>query len=357
MKIIVYAICKNEEKFVNRWLKSMEEADAIYVLDTGSTDKTIELLKKSKKVHVKRKIIKPWRFDIARNMSLEMVPQNTNICVCTDLDETFNSGWRQVLESLWQKDTTRCNYLYNWALDENNLPIISFYYEKIHSRNNFKWIYPVHEILQCNKQENYIKTDKIILNHYPDSNKSRSNYLSLLELSVKEYPESDRNMHYLGREYMYHEMWNKAIDTLIKHTKMPQATWPDEKSASMRFISRCYIHLNRYDEAILWINKAITEAPYLRDPYVEKAFILSKFNDNKGVIKNLNKALKIKENNHTYINEPFSWNETIYDLLSIAYYNIGKFKLAYKNVKKALKIKPNDKRIQNNLIIIKKNIA
>ena len=27
MKVIVYAICKNEEKFVERWVASMSEAD------------------------------------------------------------------------------------------------------------------------------------------------------------------------------------------------------------------------------------------------------------------------------------------------------------------------------------------
>ena len=44
-KICVYAICKNEEKFVNRWFESMKEADNIFVLDTVSTDNTIQILK------------------------------------------------------------------------------------------------------------------------------------------------------------------------------------------------------------------------------------------------------------------------------------------------------------------------
>lgn len=35
-KVCVYAICKNEEKFVKRWVKSMQEADKKYVLDTTS---------------------------------------------------------------------------------------------------------------------------------------------------------------------------------------------------------------------------------------------------------------------------------------------------------------------------------
>ncbi len=44
-KICVYAICKNEEKGVDRWINSMKEADEIFVLDTGSTDKTVDKLK------------------------------------------------------------------------------------------------------------------------------------------------------------------------------------------------------------------------------------------------------------------------------------------------------------------------
>lgn len=45
MKVCVYAICKNEEKFIDRWVNSMKEADYIYVLDTGSTDNSIQKLK------------------------------------------------------------------------------------------------------------------------------------------------------------------------------------------------------------------------------------------------------------------------------------------------------------------------
>ena len=45
-KICVYAIAKNEEKFVERWVNSMKEADEIYVLDTGSSDNTVKKLQK-----------------------------------------------------------------------------------------------------------------------------------------------------------------------------------------------------------------------------------------------------------------------------------------------------------------------
>ena len=77
-KVCVYAICKNEEKFVKRWYESMKEADAIYVLDTGSTDNTVKLLR-GLGVNVEINKIEPWRFDVARNKSLELVPEDYDI--------------------------------------------------------------------------------------------------------------------------------------------------------------------------------------------------------------------------------------------------------------------------------------
>ena len=45
MNIIIYAICKNEAQFAERFMGSCAEADGVYVLDTGSTDGTPERLR------------------------------------------------------------------------------------------------------------------------------------------------------------------------------------------------------------------------------------------------------------------------------------------------------------------------
>ena len=88
MKVCVYAICKNERKFAQRWMQSMREADGVYVLDTGSEDGTTEALRQLG-AGVTEERIEPWRFDAARNRALELVPQDADVCVCTDLDEVF----------------------------------------------------------------------------------------------------------------------------------------------------------------------------------------------------------------------------------------------------------------------------
>lgn len=352
-KVCVYAICKNEEKFVERWVESMSEADDIYVLDTGSTDKTVKKLKKLG-VHVKVKKIVPWRFDKARNESLKLVPSDTDICVCTDLDEVLEIGWRQKLEENWTKNTNRVRYQYNWSLDEYNNPLVSFYIDKIHSRKGYKWTHPVHEVLtyQNSDSEIFQTIDGIVLNHYPDRKKSRSSYLPLLELSVKEDPEDDRNMHYLGREYMYYGRWNDCIDTLIRHLNLKSATWKDERCASMRFIARSYIQLNRLEEAKMWLDKAINEAPYLRDPYVERLLLEYNLENWQEVIRYGNLALQIKEQPKTYINEPFSYDETIYDLISIAYFYQEDFEKSLEFMELALLKSPNNQRILENKKVI-----
>ena len=266
-KVCVYAICKNEEKFIEKWYNSIKEADYICVLDTGSNDNSVKKFKELG-IEVKKKIINPWRFDIARNESLKIIPKDTDICICLDLDEVMLPGWKDELLKIWNKNITRIKYLYNWKLDKNNKPLISFYADKIHAYNKYIWTHPVHEVLKPISFENIIQTDKIIINHYPDQTKSRSSYLKLLELSVKEDPNDDRNLHYLGREYMYYHKWNKCIDTLIKHLNLKTSTWKDERAASMRFIARSYIALKRYNEAIMWYKKAILEAPYLKEAYI-----------------------------------------------------------------------------------------
>lgn len=355
-KICVYAISKNEEKFVDRWYESVKEADEIYVLDTGSTDNTVKKLQ-NHGVHVVTKKIEPWRFDVARNESLKLVPKDTDICVCIDIDEVFRKGWRAELEKYWTPDTTQVMYNYNWAFDKYNKPTVSFYYEKIHNLD-YEWYHPVHEILRYigKKKENKTIIDSIILDHYPDQTKSRSSYLPLLELSVKEDPNDDRNMHYLGREYMYYGKWQQCIDTLEKYLTLNTATWKDERSAAMRFIARSYKALGNNNQAKIWLEHAINETPYLREPYVEYGLLEYNLGNYNEAIIYLEKALEIKDRYKSYINEVFCWDATIYDVLSICYDKNKKLKEALYYVTIANKKDPESERIKNNKIIIENEI-
>ena len=176
--------------------------------------------------------------------------------------------------------------------------------------------------------------------------------MPLLELSVKENPNDDRNVHYLGREYMYYGKWEESIATLKRHLNMKNATWSDERCASMRFIARDYKNLGDIISARVWLEAAIKEAPHLRDPLVELALLYYDQGDWQNVIRYCKAAQKIPINCKTYINEVFSFDETIDDILSLAYYNIGNIPKAIEHANNALAINPNNERIQNNLRIM-----
>ena len=61
---------------------------------------------------------------------------------------------------------------------------------------------------------------------------------------------------------------------------------------------------------------------------------------------------KITNHEKTYINETFSWDNTVYDLLSVSLYYLGDYDKALEYVKKALEMSPDDERLKNNLKLI-----
>lgn len=357
-KICVYAIAKNEEKFVRRWVESMSEADEIIVLDTGSTDRTTELLSEYEKVRVYSETVSPWRFDTARNLSLSKVPQDADFCVCTDLDEVFDKGWREKLEKALSCSPHKVSYRYTWSFNNDGSEGTVFNIEKIHSRRGFLWTHPVHEVLSYYGEGKVrsVFAEGIQLKHYPDNTKSRGQYLPLLELSVKEAPEDDRNMHYLGREYMFYKEYQKAIDTLKKHLSMKNARWADERCASMRYIARCLEALDNPEEAFLWLLRACTEASHLREPFMETAEFLYRHQSYHGVIFFISKALEITVHPDTYITENSYYREKPYDYLSMAYYYTGDIKKAASSAEKALQYTPDNERIRSNLTFFRNSL-
>lgn len=334
----------------------MKEADGIFVLDTGSVDNSVTLLKENG-VNVLVKKYENFKFDVARNDSLSLVPDDADICVCTDIDEILSPGWREELEKIWSSDVDCVRYNMNFTFDENGKPVSTYFISKIHKKDKYVWRHSIHEVLMYvgNTPENVITTDKLFIGHYPDRSKDRSFYLKLLEDSVKEAPNDDRNMHYLGREYMYVGEWNKSIDTLIKHVYLESSTWAEEKSASERFISRDYLALNRFDEAEMWLKKSIELTPYLREPYVEMGLMFYYKKDYKNAIKYLLLALKIEHKSPTYINEDFAWNEIPYDVLGLCYFYLGDKSNALKYTEIALNMNSNNERIKNNYEYLKGN--
>ena len=356
MKIVVYAIAKNESSFVDRWMDSMSEADQVVVLDTGSTDGTAERLR-ARGARVAVEQIIPWRFDRARNRSLELVPEDTDVCVCTDLDEVFQPGWRSALEGGWTPETRQASYRYTWSFQPDGSEGVVFWQEKIHARRGFRWVHPVHEVLEWvgeGERGPMVSVQGIQLDHHPDPQKSRGQYLPLLELSVAEDPEDDRNLHYLGREYLYYGRWDDCIRTLTQHLSLPSAVWRDERAASMRYIARAHARKGERDEARDWYLRAAAEAPHLREPWTDLAMLLYENQEWEGVLYATACALKIRERPRTYICEAEAWGSLPHDLRCQAYYHTGRLPQALEEARLALAAAPSDPRLAGNAALLEK---
>lgn len=356
MKVVVYAMCKNEAQFVDRWMDSMAEADQVVVLDTGSTDDTAERLR-ARGADVTVEVISPWRFDTARNRSLELVPQDADICVCTDLDEVFHPGWRAQLERAWGAGVSQATYRYTWSFNPDGSEGVVFWSEKIHARHGYRWVHPVHEVLEWIGEGTpgyKVTAEGVQLDHHPDRSKSRGQYLPLLELSVEEAPEDDRNVHYLGREYMYKGRWDDCIRTLTRHLSMPSATWRDERAASMRYIARSYAMKGERRLARDWYLRAIAEAPHLREPYIDLAQLLYEDGEWDGVLYFTGCALRITVRPRTYICEAAPWGSLSHDLRAIALYRTGRYEEALLEARRALELEPGNERLAGNVAQIQK---
>ena len=288
---------------------------------------------------------------MARNRSLELVPEDADVCVCTDLDEAFQPGWRARLEEAWTEGTQQLRYRYTWNFQPDGSEGYVFWIDKIHARQGFIWKNPVHEVLQWTGEGQPVAryADGVRLEHHADPNKSRAQYLPLLELAVQEDPTNDRNMHYLGREYMFRQDWDRCIATLLRHLAMPNALWADERCASMRFLARCCQAMGQGGEAESWLWRAAGEAPHLREPWLDLADLCYRREDWPGVLWGAERALAISTRPRTYISEAAAWGEHPWDLASLGYYYTGQYAKAAQAARKAAELAPEDLRIRENL--------
>ncbi len=342
MKIAVYTIVKNEEKHIQRWADSCKEADYRLIVDTGSTDNTVQVANLSG-CHVEHISINPWRFDHARNAAMALLPNDIDMCVSLDADEVLQPGWREALEAL-PDDVTRPRYKYVWSWNPDGSEGITFFRDHIHRRHGYKWKHAVHEILIPIDGPEIQANCDVVVHHHPDPTKSRSQYLPLLEIAVAETPEDDRNRYYLAREYMFNGMHEKAIPHFLKHLEL--SNWSAEKSASMRYLATATGNREH------WLLRACAESPERREPWVDLAQYYYDTRNWSGSYYAAIRALSITEKPLEYLCEPTAWGAAPHDLASIAAWNLNIKLEALKLSIDALKLNPTDERLRSNASLV-----
>ena len=371
LKIVVYAIAKNEEKFVARWMDSMKEADAICVLDTGSFDTTVPLLRERGAKVETRNYGDGFRFDVARNDSLAFALKcepDADLLVCTDLDETFVAGWRERLEAAWLADCdkarreglyppTTAQYEYVWNFRADGSDGTKFWYEKIHTpQSGAKWKNPVHETLTYPSaaHKTVVRVEGLRLEHRADPTKSRGQYLRLLELGVQEEPTDARRVHYLGREYLLRGMWDRCIETLKPYYfALPSATSPSERAQSMRFVAKCYGEKGDAARQEVWLRRAVDECATQREAALDLAELMYRQKDWPALVRACERCLSVKERTMSHVTSPEAWGFRPHDLLALGLWNLGRGEEALAAVEEAVARAPDNARLLKNRQIMR----
>ena len=363
-KICVYTICKNELKFVEQWLENMSEADYIVVLDTGSTDGTYEkLLEDSRVTLVKQQEIKPWRFDVARNESMKLIPDDADILVCTDFDELFEPGWAQLLRDNWVPGYhNRCHYTYIWNHNTQGEPQTTFTYDKIHIRG-LHWRFAVHEVLWPDNLDNYEENtldlkEQIILHHWQDLSKSRKNYLELLKLACEEEPDCSHIWSLYGREYMLLDDCEKAIEILLKTLDCADIEYSDEQRTLLQtlyFLALNYYNLNNYDECYWYCQEFLRVNTSYREPYLllSRAYIEQKLPILAEAT--INAMFNYTTHKKDWLENGDSWTWAPYAVLGATYINLKQWAKAQENLKIALQHEPDNVELLKQYILCLEN--
>jgi tetratricopeptide (TPR) repeat protein len=346
MKICVYAISKNEEKFVERFCSSAQQADLILIADTGSSDATRELAQTCGAI-VHHISIKPWRFDIARNTALALVPSDIDVCISLDLDEVLMAGWRHEIKRVWNSETTRLRYRYQYDDGGIHGP-----YDKIHARHGYIWHRPCHEFLASDGRisEVYAETNFLMTAHHPDLEKNRTPYLELLEYAVREQPLCPHSAYCYAHELVLGERWAEAIVAYQKFLELTAKSSGFQRSEAMRGLALAYEKCGSLDKTERWYRRATAETPKVRGAWCELAMLMSRQGRWTECYAAATCALSIKDEGWIY--EPVMWGHWPHELAAVAAWHMGLKDVALREARAALAKSPTDDTLRKNLQVI-----
>lgn len=306
-------IVKDEEKFIGTCLESVKDyVDEMIIVDTGSTDRTIEICKS-----FGAKIFTfPWNgsFSDARNYGIERAAGDWILWL--DADEKVDAEDVKKLREVFEhNDLFLCIHLINYVGDKVD-PNLT--YEIAHTRlfqnhKGIKFKNKIHETLNTAEIcEDYgielaIKTLPIKVYHYgylenvdKEKNKTERN-IRMLEKELKEKDYSPWIEYYIAGEYYrfkkYAEAFeyiNRSIFGFLTQSQLPPAYLYQLKYSIL-------ITSGNYEGAWPSIEKAIQLYPDYVDLHFYKGVILYNKGSFEDALKTFDKCLEIGEGNLYYL--------------------------------------------------------
>jgi len=396
-------ICKNEKDTIPKLLDSLEEfiksGGEIVVVDTGSTDGTIDVLREKgftpdnsklryeevgerftilideTKIEEIYKMFlgkgdkpfatlgkKIFNFSDARNYAASLCSNDWILSV--DCDEIFSSMNIKFLNHIirtGKNDQISFTFRYR----NPDLSVRSqtqrdkFYNRKV---CKFHWIVHEQAISFTEEKSRMVSVTEgtLGLDHYQHPAEHRSDYLVQMCVDVMNHPENDRHIHWLGREMLYKGLFYSSIKLLKHHIQNPlfESRWCSEKCMSCIFIGESYEKLakrekNTAEKAKLerkctsWYFSGIYYDKNLREPWLKLANFFRTKNNHLQAVQCASSALRIKNSPVTYLTDLSCYKSKPYDILYWGFWHLGEKRESFEMWKKAKEISPDNPRFKH----------
>lgn len=238
MSVSVVMIVKNEESVLARCLDSVREADEIVICDTGSTDRTLEIARQyTDKVFTDY----VWEDHFANARNHAKAKATGEWILSIDADEYLTCPFSAVREA------TRLAFMaVNVKMTAEYGPTSTFWFPRLFLRSpNVWWEGAIHNHLSVMGED--VGAVTITFGYSPAHNQDQFRSLRILEKEVAANPDCGRERFYLGREYFYRGMYDKALPMLGRYVQ--QSRFLAEKAEAFLTMARAYWELRMPDDA------------------------------------------------------------------------------------------------------------
>ena len=231
MTISVCLIVKNEEKVIERSLKSAALfADEIIVTDTGSSDKTKEIARK----YTDKIYDFEWRSDFSAARNFSFSKAKCDMLFWLDADDIVLEEDAEKINALKNAKNPADTYMmkYYAAVDENYNPTFEYYRERLIKRCKYAHFNGfVHE---CVAPFGKIVYSDIKVIHDKLEAASPTRNLDIYEYHLKNGAVLNaREQYYYAKEFFYLENHKKCLEELEKFLAMKNIYRADEWDAML----------------------------------------------------------------------------------------------------------------------------
>lgn len=266
-------IVKNEHEVLARALANWRDyADELVIVDTGSTDDTCAIAEAHGATLLHYQWEYPGNKGAARNMGLDAA--TSDWVVVLDADEIVRDGLfvRTYIERSLP-DVTAINVHFENHIE--GVLTLEWYQVRIFKRGLYRYIHREHELPYwqgAEEDEGQVMAPQVIFEHRPPDGRQgvkQEAMMRRLMLDVTEHPLDPSPAYFLHRQYMIGEEWQTAYDTGLAYLERPDV----DKCEPYGNLATCCLMLNRPNEAVDWLCRALAAQPHRRIWWVRIAEI------------------------------------------------------------------------------------